>query len=121
MTLELKKVLKKYEGHPEFLGLSLADASQRGALDNTPLHIAAGRGDVEDIRILVKSGADVNAVGDLGFTPLHCAALAGQTASIVELLALGANAALTNEFDQTALRVAEIGKYKDVVEILKRA
>jgi len=37
------------------------------------LHIAARRGDIRAVQLLVKGGLDVNRQGDMGYTPLHCA------------------------------------------------
>ena len=43
----------------------------------TPLHDAAWRGDVAEIRRLVRDGADINATDDLGATALYWAARGG--------------------------------------------
>jgi len=45
----LDDVLSKYRTHPEFLGVKLTRTDQRGAVDDTPLHIAARKRDLEDI------------------------------------------------------------------------
>lgn len=65
----VNEILLKYKDHPEFLGVELIDVNQRGAVDDTLLHIAARMGEVEDVEILIANGADVNIVGDLGNTP----------------------------------------------------
>jgi len=96
MTLE--KVLDKYRNHPDFLGLQLKHANQPGAVDDTPLHIAARKGEAEDVAILVANGADVNQKGDIGNTPLHQAAMRGHVSVIKQLLSLGANPRVMNEF-----------------------
>ena len=114
----LKEVLDKYRGHPEFLGLELVSANQRGALDASPLHIAARTGDVGDIEVLVAHGADVDLSGDLGNTPLHEAAMAGKVDSVRRLLLLGADTSVRNEFQQTALEVARLGNQTEVVRVL---
>jgi ankyrin repeat protein len=116
----LEEVLAKYRNHPEFLGLDLRVANQRGAMDDTPLHIAARKGELEDIAVLVAHGADVNGRGDLGNTPLHNAALSGQAGAVTKLLDLGADPSLRNEFSETPLRVAQLGGYQAVANILMR-
>lgn len=73
----LRDILDKYRSHPDFLGTDLVSADQRGAVDDAPLHIAARKGTIEDIVVLIESGATVNLRGDLGNTPLHYAALTG--------------------------------------------
>lgn len=116
--LTLEEILAKYRSHPEFLGLDLREANQRGAVDDTPLHIAARKGELEDIAGLVQYGADINCRGDLGNTPLHNAALNGHAMAVNKLLDLGADPALRNEFSETPLRVAQIGGHDAVVKIL---
>jgi uncharacterized protein len=116
----LEEVLAKYRSHPEFLGVGLIHANQRGAVDDTPLHIAARKGEVGDLVVLVEHGAEVDLPGDLGNTPLHQAAMAGQAAAVAKLLELGANASLRNEFSETPLRVAQQGGHTHVIEVLSR-
>lgn len=122
MTLrkgELLQVLKKYSSHPEFLGIELTDVNQPGAMDSTLLHIAAETGALDDMKILLESGAEINARGDMGNTPLHAAAMMGKVESVKFLIQHGADQTLKNEFDQTALNVAETGKKTAVSEILR--
>lgn len=116
---KLKQVLAKYQNHPEFLGLELTRADQCGAMDDTPLHIAARKGELDDIVVLVSHGADVNSSGDLGHTPLHYAAMSGQAAAVERLLDLGADTSLKNEFSETPLQVAEIGGHTQIANILQ--
>lgn len=105
----LASVLEAYRFHPEFLGTEIEGVEQKGALDSTPLHIAARSGNLSHIQILADAGADINAAGDLGSTPLHEAALCGQAQAVSLLLALGADSTLKNEFGQTALDIALVG------------
>jgi len=116
---KLKDVLAKYQTHPEFLGIELTRADQPGAMDDTALHIAARKGELDDIMVLVKSGADVNLKGDLGHTPLHYAAMSAQVAAVKRLLDLGADTSLKNEFSETPLQVAEVGGHAEIANILR--
>jgi len=62
------------------------------------LHIAAQRGNLRAVELLVKAGLDVNQQGDMGYTPLHYAA----TPEVVSyLLAHGALSSITNEFGKS--------------------
>lgn len=115
----LDSVIDRYKNHPEFIGIDIADPNQAGAVDDTLLHIAARKGDLEAIDVLIASGAQINIRGDLGNTPLHQAAMRGQVESVKKLLSLGADLSVKNEYDQTALDVAMIGGHQSVVEILK--
>lgn len=59
------------------------------------LHIAAQRGDMRTVELLLTAGVDVNLVGDMGNTALHYA----QTEEVARLLlAHGASAEVCNEF-----------------------
>ncbi|MGE0333051.1 MAG: ankyrin repeat domain-containing protein [Ramlibacter sp.] len=65
---------------------------------DTCLHIAAHRGDLEAIRILVASGMSVNLKGDMGITPLHNACLAKNSQAANLLISLGADKSIADEF-----------------------
>lgn len=69
-----------------------ADPNVQGA-DGTPLHRAAGSGDVESARILLSYGADIEArmLIDGELTPLIHAALMGQPRMVRFLIDAGAN------------------------------
>ena len=69
ISAALQAVVERYGAHPQFLGIDITDPNQRGALDDTMLHVAASRGAVDDIEVLVGYGADPDASGDLGYTP----------------------------------------------------
>jgi ankyrin repeat protein len=116
----LAAVIEKYRGHPEFLGIEITDPNQRGAVDDTLLHLAVRTGAIEDIKALVDTDADVNIAGDLGNTPLHQAAMMGQVESVKALLKLGARTHLKNEFGQTPLEVAELSGRGEVIQLFKR-
>jgi ankyrin repeat protein len=119
--MKLAAVIKKYQDHPEFLGIDIVDPNQPGAVNDTLLHLTARTGDLEGIEVLIASGGQVNAIGDIGNTPLHQAAMTGKVDSVRKLLQLGADSSLKNKFDQTALEVAELGGHREVAEILGKA
>lgn len=116
---KLAAVIEKYRNHPEFLGIDFEDPNQRGAVDDTILHIAARTGAVEDMKVLIDAGANVNAVGDMGHTPLHQAAMRGQVESVRLLLRSGAGPDIKNEYGQTAVDVAALGGHDEVLKALK--
>jgi ankyrin repeat protein len=120
MKKQLAEIFEKYRGHPEFLGLEITSPNQRGAVDDTLLHVAARTGAIDDINDLIRAGAEVNILGDLGNTPLHQAAMMGKVESVKALLKLGASTYLRNEFDQTPLDVAELSGRSEVIRLLKR-
>ena len=66
------------------------------------IHIAALRGDLETVEVLLAAGEDVNAVGDMGNTPAHYAAM-GKCRELFDLLLQrGADSNLENEFGISA-------------------
>jgi ankyrin repeat protein len=63
------------EGYVEKVKDLLARGADPNAirLGTTPLHIAAGHGHFDIVKILVENGANVNVKDLMGFTPLHSA------------------------------------------------
>jgi ankyrin repeat protein len=62
---------------------------------DTCLHVAAHRGNLRAVELLVKAGVDVNRPGDMGSTPLHYASTQ-EVASF--LIGSGASTAIRDEF-----------------------
>lgn len=115
---ELADLIKKYRRHPDFIGTDIVDANQAGGFDDTMLHIAARKGDLEDVKILVASGADVNAIGDIGNTPLHGASSKGRMEVVEFLLSKGADPRIQNEYGETPADWARNSEHHDVVQTL---
>jgi ankyrin repeat protein len=59
------------------------------------LHIAAQRGNLRAVELLVKAGLDVNAPGDMGYTALHYAT---DPKVVAFLLSHGASRDIPSEF-----------------------
>lgn len=57
----------------------------------TPINYAAGRGRINIVDLLLRSGVDVNQAGPGGVTPLHSASAEGRNAMVEFLLSMGAN------------------------------
>lgn len=106
MNQDVERLIRKYQGHPDFLGRPITSVNQRGAVDDCLLHIAARKGQTDEIEALVAAGAQIDLPGDLGNTPLHNAALTGSKAAVLKLLELGAKTNIKNEFGETAADVA---------------
>lgn len=118
MNKDIERPIGKYQSHPDFLGIPIQDVNQPGAVDDRLLHIAARKGEIQEIEALVAAGAQINLPGDLGNTPLHNAVLTGSKPAVLKLLELGAKANIKNEFGQTAADVARNGGHADLGAII---
>ena len=68
------------------------------------IHIAALRGDLVAVELLVNAGENVNAIGDMSQTPAHFAAM-NQHRSVFEfLIQRGADTSIVDEFGNTPLQ-----------------
>jgi ankyrin repeat protein len=119
MKYGLAELIEKYRGSPEFLFVELTDPNQKGMTGDTMLHAAVVRGALDDVEVLLGSGALVDAIGDLGNTPLHHAASRGNVDIIRKLLQCGAEVNIKNEFGQTPLDLAKLMKRTEAVKVLK--
>lgn len=90
-------VLKKLQEHwwclldDDGKDIPLREVNQVNALGESPIHIAAWKGDVNDILWLLSNGADINQRGEFGMTPLHYAYMGGMKANIAALINAGAD------------------------------
>jgi ankyrin repeat protein len=116
---DLQSVLKKYAKHPDFIGLELSNVDQPGITDDTALHIAARKGELDDVVALIRHGATVDLPGDMGNTALHFAAMAGKSDVVKVLLRAGANRNALNQFYERPLDVAKNGKHIAVIVTLR--
>ena len=87
---------------------------------DNPLHLAATRGDLQAIGVLVDRGTNIDAKGMYGRTPLYYAALCGQSDAIAGLLAKGANPRIGASWkdNNTPLHVAAEHGHLICVQIL---
>ena len=89
---------------------------------DSPVADAAMRGDLEQVRELLRSGADVNAPQSDGLTALHWAADNGDAAVARVLIYAGANLGpLTRNDAYTPMHMAARGGHADVIASLLEA
>ena len=95
----------------------------------TPLHVAAGNGRAEVVKVLLKSGAKLEAKDKKHWkTPLHWAVFGGGVAAAQALLDAGADVNAKDARGQTPLRAALFRlkapgsnkePFRQVIEMLK--
>ena len=87
----------------------------------TPLHYAASFGHVEVMKLLLENYAYIDAESPNGSTPLMMASMYGNPQSVKLLLDEGADPLLKNQVGLTALQFAQRGNRPDSAELLTKA
>lgn len=85
----------------------------------TALHYAASSGQVEIMRLLLEKHAFIDAQSPNGTTPLMMAAMYGSPESVRLLLEEGADASMKNQQNMSAIDFATQGRRPDAIELLK--
>ena len=84
----------------------------------TPLHYAASGGSVPLLKLLIENHAYIDAESPNGTTPLMMAAMYGTGAAVELLLQEGADPRLTNQQGLTALQFAQRAERPDAIKSL---
>jgi hypothetical protein len=74
------------------------DGAQDTRVALSSLHVAARRGLLDMLELLLNTKADPNVLNDQWNTPLHCAAESGRAESVEMLLEAGGDASVRNSF-----------------------
>lgn len=83
-----------------------------------PLHYAASGGDARLVKLLIDNHAYIDAESPNGTTPLMMASMYGSTQAVKLLLAEGADASIKNKLGATALKFAQDGVRPDAISLL---
>ncbi|XP_064873007.1 ankyrin repeat domain-containing protein 12-like isoform X2 [Oncorhynchus nerka] len=92
--------------------------NKRNERGETPLHMAAIRGDAKQVKELIGLGADVNIKDFAGWTPLHEACNLGYYDVAKVLIAAGAEVNTQGLDDDTPLHDASSSGHTDIVKLL---
>ena len=126
MTLE--ELFQEYMSYPAFSTTVLSDVNQRGNFGDPPIHLAASRGAVRELQVLIQHGADIEARGDMdsNCTPLHLSVLMGHLDATEFLLKSGADPFARDSDGETPLDYAKRQerrepsvKHSKIVEVLE--
>ncbi|RYF81858.1 MAG: hypothetical protein EOO29_09195 [Comamonadaceae bacterium] len=108
-------------GQQEFVDLLLKRDAAVNKTGWAPLHYAATTGQVAIMKQLLEQHAFIDAQSPNGTTPLMMAAMYGTADSVKLLLAEGADTAMKNEQGMTALDFARRGNRPDAIELIGAA
>ncbi|XP_015756351.1 PREDICTED: ankyrin repeat domain-containing protein 11-like [Acropora digitifera] len=111
----INKSKNKDTGKDNQLETRIRKRNERG---ETALHVAAIKGDLEDVIALIKAGAAVDVKDNAGWTPLHEACNYGNLRIVQELVWSGANVNSLGYKAITPLHDAVINDHAKVVKFL---
>jgi len=111
-----------FKGHTDTTKSPIAEGkviNARNIHGQTPLHLAAEKGNCDVVQLLLESGAEENAVAaDSGCTSLHYAASLGHVDLCELLVRYGADSDVQNSRLETPLHLAVARGHTEVVALL---
>lgn len=102
----LEQLFEEYMRYPNFSNIALDDVNMMGHFKQSPLHLAASRGETNEINLLLDNGAKIDIIGELGSTPLHIACLRGNYNAVKLLIDRGANITLKEDDGSSLFDIA---------------
>lgn len=118
---KLYNLLKEYEELPEYSEMEIPSINTKSLFGNYPINIAASRGLMEEVTLLLSYGADVNVHGEHGYTPLHDAVEQGHIDVVRLLIKSGANISAITENGTTPVELAVQLEKEEVFNFLQEA
>lgn len=115
---QLLLLLAEYSALPEYSGMGCVDIESRSLFGDSPIHIAATRGDINEIELLLKCGANINSKGEHGYTALHDAIEQGHKEAVIYLLKYGANPEILNDDGFSAAGLANLLGENEILRLL---
>lgn len=103
--------------HIELSSRRKANINAADCNGETPLHYAAKRNRLEQVKLLLKKGAVIDIKNRFGYTPLYHAVRSGHTSMVKLLLEKGADINISSNSGKTALHLSV--STKEQTEITK--
>jgi ankyrin repeat protein len=98
--------------------MSMASGETKGA---TPLHAAAGKGNIEAAEVLIRNGAELEArLSENQNTPLHLAVRNNQKAAVALLIDEGADVNAKTRYGETPLDLGISKGHEEIVDLLRK-
>jgi uncharacterized protein len=102
---------------PSFALIAPLNPNSRTPIGETPLHIAAVRGDTSAIAALLDAGAQIDTPGEHGYTALHEAVAQRHAAAVTLLLSRGASTSIVDDEGCTPEQLAELLEHHDITPL----
>ncbi|WP_082707018.1 ankyrin repeat domain-containing protein [Pseudomonas sp. EpS/L25] len=116
---KLALLLKEYSTLPEYSCIECNDVNSLSLFGDRPIHIAATRGDVDALKLLLDYGANIDCKGEHGCTPLHFAVEQGKKDAVAYLLMQGANAEILDDDGLSPVGVASLLEENEILDLFK--
>ncbi|NSX56943.1 ankyrin repeat domain-containing protein [Parasulfitobacter algicola] len=107
MTKLLDDLLNFYSTFPEWEGDKCLTPFSRNKFGDYPLNVAATRGLIEEMEILLKSGADINLKGEHGYSALHNGVESGSLEAVQFLINHGADILQVNDHNISSIQLSD--------------
>ena len=112
-------ILNEYAELPEYSEMGIPTLNTKSLFGNYPINIAAARGLLNEVIIILSHGVDVNTAGEHNYTPLHNAIEQGHIEVVRYLLNHGANPFAKTDYGDTPAQLAKKLKEQKVFELLQ--
>lgn len=119
--MKIEDLMNEYQGLPEYSGIVLSGVNQPSLFGDFPMNVAATRGSIDEMGVLISSGADINCVGEHGYTPLLNAIEQCKLEAVVWLVGRGADMDVRTCDGMTAFDVAEAVNCLDIIDFLEKS
>lgn len=103
-----------------FIGFFMISGCWDDPYAEPPLHEAAIRGNLDEVKSILKSGVGINSKSNTGATALHWAAFKGHYDLALYLIQNGADVNALTDKGSTPLRLATTHKQTKVIKLLKQ-